>query len=527
MIRWQLFEPRLDGDYLTYTEYNSTFTMHGTTMIFMAAMPIIFGFANYLIPLQLGARDLAFPRLNALSYWLLPTGGIVIYMGYFTGGAGDVGWTGYTPYSSGDTATTPGTDFWVAGQIMLGASSTLTAINFLTTMLRMRAPGVTLMRMPLTVWGIFTATVLAMLAFPALLVSAIMMTLDKILGTSFFMPTILKAGEVLEYGGGSPILFQHLFWFFGHPEVYIVALPAFGIVSDLISVHSRKNIFGYRMMVWAIVGIGALSFFVWAHHMYVSGMNPWFGFFFATTTLIIAVPTAMKVYNWILTLWRGNIRLNTVMLWCLGFIVTFVNGGITGIFLGNVSVDVPLSDTYFVIAHFHMVMGIAPLMVIMGAVYHWFPLVSGKFLDEKLGKWHFWLTFLGAYSIYFPMHYLGFIGVPRRYFEMYDSPYMTSAVGMNEFISMAAFIVGAAQFILIYNIIKTLKVGKKAGHNPWKANSLEWLTSTVPPEHGNFGERLPVVHRWPYDFSVPGAKDDFIPQTTPPSEVVHTEVEKT
>tara|TARA_A100001015_G_scaffold317595_1_gene435016 strand:- start:1010 stop:2221 length:1212 start_codon:yes stop_codon:yes gene_type:complete len=400
-------------------------------------------------------------------------------------------------------------------------------LNYLITVLQARTRGMTLMRLPLTIWGIFTATVLAMLAFPALLVSSIMMTLDKVLGTSFFMPTIIKAGEVLEYGGGSPILFQHLFWFFGHPEVYIVALPAFGIVSDLISVHARKNIFGYRMMVWAIVGIGALSFFVWAHHMYVSGMNPWFGFFFATTTLIIAVPTAMKVYNWILTLWRGNIRINTVMLWCLGFIVTFVNGGITGIFLGNVSVDVPLSDTYFVVAHFHMVMGIAPLMVIMGAVYHWFPLVSGRLLDEKLGKWHFWSTFLGAYSIYFPMHYLGFIGVPRRYFEMYDSPYMTSGVGLNEFISTAAFIVGAAQFLLIYNIIKTLKTGKPAGKNPWQANSLEWFTSTVPPEHGNFGDRLPVVHRWAYDYSVPGAKEDFIPQTTPPSEVANTEVEKT
>jgi cytochrome c oxidase subunit 1 len=383
------------------------------------------------------------------------------------------------------------------------------------------------MRMPLTLWGIFTATILAMLAFPALLVSAIMMMLDKVLATSFFMPAIIKAGEVLEYGGGTPILYQHLFWFFGHPEVYIVALPAFGIVSDLISVHARKNIFGYRMMVWAIVGIGGLSFFVWAHHMYVSGMNPWFGFFFATTTLIIAVPTAMKVYNWILTLWRGNIRINTVMLFCLGFIVTFVNGGITGIFLGNVSVDVPLSDTYFVVAHFHMVMGVAPVLVILGAVYHWFPLITGRLLNETLGKWHFWITFLGAYSIYFPMHYLGFIGVPRRYFEMYDSPYMTSAVSMNEFISMSAFIVGAAQFILIFNVIRSLMVGKMAGKNPWKANSLEWHTEQVPPAHGNFGDERPVVHRWPYDYSVPGAEEDYIPQTVPPSEVEHTKVEKT
>ncbi len=473
---------------------------------------------------------MVFPYVNMVSFWMLFVAVGVLMASFFVpGGPTGSGWTLYPPQAI--LEGTPGSGMGIILMLMslslFVIGFTMGGLNYLITVLQARTRGMTLMRLPLTVWGIFTATVLAMLAFPALLVSSIMMTLDKLLGTSFFMPTILKAGEVLEYGGGSPILFQHLFWFFGHPEVYIVALPAFGIVSDLISVHSRKNIFGYRMMVWAIVAIGALSFFVWAHHMYVSGMNPWFGFFFATTTLIIAVPTAMKVYNWILTLWRGNIRINTVMLWCLGFIVTFVNGGITGIFLGNVTVDVPLSDTYFVIAHFHMVMGIAPLMVIMGAVYHWFPLVTGRMLSEKLGKWHFWATFLGAYSIYFPMHYLGFIGVPRRYFEMYDSPYMTSAVGMNEFISTAAFLVGAAQFILIFNIIKSLKTGKPAGHNPWKANSLEWLTPTVPPEHGNWGERLPVVHRWPYDYSVPGAKEDFIVQTTPPSEVAHTKVEKT
>ena len=512
--------------------YYQLVTMHGMIMVvYLLTALFLGGFGNFLIPLMVGARDMVFPYVNMVSYWVFFLAVIILAASYFVpGGPTGAGWTLYPPQAI--TSGTPGGDglgivLMLVSLAVFVIGFTMGGLNYVITILQARTRGMTLMRLPLTVWGIFTATVLAMLAFPALLVGALMMTLDKVLATSFFMPTILKAGEVLEYGGGSPILFQHLFWFFGHPEVYIVALPAFGIISDLISVHARKNIFGYRMMVWAIVGIGALSFFVWAHHMYVSGMNPWFGFFFATTTLIIAVPTAMKVYNWILTLWRGNIRLNTVMLWCLGFIVTFVNGGITGIFLGNVSVDVPLSDTYFVIAHFHMVMGIAPLMVIMGAVYHWFPLVAGRFLDEKLGKWHFWLTFLGAYSIYFPMHYLGFIGVPRRYFEMYDSPYVTSAVGMNEFISLAAFIVGAAQFILIYNIIKTLKTGKPAGHNPWQACSLEWLTPKVPPEHGNWGDRLPVVHRWAYDFSVPGAKEDFITQTTPPSEVAHTKVEKT
>ena len=339
---------------------------------------------------------------------------------------------------------------------------------------------------------------------------------------------MLFRSEKLSTEGGSPVLFQHLFWFFGHPEVYIVALPAFGIVSDLISVHARKNIFGYRMMVWAIVGIGALSFFVWAHHMYVSGMNPWFGFFFATTTLIIAIPTAIKVYNWILTLWRSNIQLTLPMLFALAFIVTFLNGGLTGLFLGNVTVDVPLSDTYFVVAHFHMVMGIAPVLVVFGAVYHWFPLITGRFLDEKMGRIHFWITFIGSYAIYFPMHYQGFVGVPRRYFEIYDSPYMSvSGLTLNAFITVAALVVGAAQLIFLYSLIYSARAGKKADKNPWKANSLEWQTPEMPPAHGNFGKELPKVYRWPYDFNVPGAKEDYIPQTVPSSKVKEARVEKT
>ena len=297
---------------------------------------------------------------------------------------------------------------------------TMGGLNYVVTVLQGRTRGMTLMRMPLTVWGIFTATVMALLAFPALFVACVMMLFDRLLGTSFFMPAIVEMGEQLQHAGGSPILFQHLFWFFGHPEVYIVALPAFGIVSDLISTHARKNIFGYRMMVWAIVGIGALSFIVWAHHMYVSGMHPYFGFFFATTTLIIAIPTAIKVYNWMLTLWRGDIHLTIPMLFALAFIVTFVNGGLTGLFLGNVVVDVPLSDTMFVVAHFHMVMGVAPILVIFGAIYHWYPKITGRMLNEALGQFHFWVTFLGAYLIFFPMHYLGLMGVPRRYNELGD-----------------------------------------------------------------------------------------------------------
>ena len=376
------------------------------------------------------------------------------------------------------------------------------------------------MRMPLSVWGIFTATVLGLLAFPALLVSAIMMTLDRVLGTSFFMPAMVSMGEQTNYDGGSPVLFQHLFWFFGHPEVYIVALPAFGIVSDLLSTHARKNIFGYRMMVWAIVGIGGLSFVVWAHHMYVSGMNPYFGFFFATTTLIIAVPTAIKVYNWVLTLWRGNIHLNTPMLFAIGFIFTFIHGGLTGIFLGNVVVDLPLSDTYFVVAHFHMVMGVSPILVVFGAIYHWYPKITGKMFDATLGKAHFWLTFLGTYSIYLPMHYLGFLGVPRRYFAYEGIDFIPqSALDLNTAITISALFVAVVQIIFFYNMIWSLFKGKQAESNPWGATTLEWQTPDTPPIHGNWGPELPVVHRWAYDYSVPGAKEDFIPQNVPESEV--------
>jgi cytochrome c oxidase subunit 1 len=353
-----------------------------------------------------------------------------------------------------------------------------------------------------------------------------MMLLDQTIGTSFFMPAIAAMGAEHDYDGGSPILFQHLFWFFGHPEVYIVALPAFGIVSDLISVHARKNIFGYRMMVWAIVVIGALSFVVWAHHMYVSGMNPYFGFFFATTTLIIAVPTALKVYNWVLTLWRGNIHLTVPMLFAIGFVFTFINGGLTGLFLGNAAVDVPLSDTYFVIAHFHMVMGVSPILVVFGAIYHWYPKVTGRMLNEPLGKLHFWFTFLGTYAIYFPMHYLGFLGMPRRYYTSGGTDFIPdSAHALNTQISIAAFIVGAAQLLILVNIVWSYYKGKESGGNPWKATTLEWQTPTTPAGHGNFGPELPLVYRWAYDYSVPGAKEDFIPQNVPPRDEPATQGE--
>jgi cytochrome c oxidase subunit I len=455
-----------------------------------------------------------------LSYWIYLLAVLVLVSSFFVpGGPTGAGWTLYPPQAilQGTPGYEVGIILMLTSLIIFIIGFTMGGLNYVVTVLQGRARGMTLMRMPLTVWGIFTATVLALLAFPALFVGAVMMLFDRVLGTSFFMPSLVSMGEQLQYGGGSPLLFQHLFWFFGHPEVYIVALPAFGIVSDLISTHARRNIFGYRMMVWAIVAIGVLSFVVWAHHMYVSGMNPWFGFFFATTTLIIAIPTAIKVYNWVLTLWRGDIHLTIPMLFALAFIVTFVNGGLTGLFLGNVVVDVPLSDTMFVVAHFHMVMGVAPIFVIFGALYHWYPKVTGRMLNEGLGQLHFWVTFLGAYAIFFPMHYLGLLGMPRRYHEMGSTSFVPeSAQSLNVFITVAALIVGAVQLVFLFNLFWSLRYGRGSGGNPWRATTLEWQTPETPPPHGNWGKELPVVYRWAYDYNVPGAKEDFLPQNRPP-----------
>jgi len=516
LMRLQLGFPD-SFSFIDPSAYYQFVTMHGMIMvIYLLTALFLGGFGNYLIPLMIGARDMVFPFLNMLSYWVYLLAVIVLMASFFVpGGPTGAGWTLYPPQAI--LEGTPGADWGIilmlASLAIFIVAFTMGGLNYVTTVLQARAKGMTLMRMPLSVWGIFVATILGLLAFPALLVSAIMMLLDKIIGTSFFMPAIISMGEQMGYSGGSPILFQHLFWFFGHPEVYIVALPAFGMVSDVIATHARKNIFGYRQMVWAIVAIGGLSFIVWAHHMYVSGMNPYFGFFFATTTLIIAIPTAIKVYNWVLTLWKGNIHLTAPMMFAIGFIFTFTHGGLTGLFLGNVVVDLPLSDTYFVVAHFHMVMGVSPIMVLFAAIYHWFPKVSGKHLNEGLSKAHFWVTFLGTYAVYLPMHYLGFLGVPRRYYATGDTDFIpASAQGLNASITVAAIIVGVAQLIFIYNVIHSLRKGKKAEPNPWGATTLEWQTADTPPQHGNWGANLPVVHRWAYDFSVPGAKHDFIPQ---------------
>ena len=501
--------------------YYQFITMHGMIMvIYLLTALFLGGFGNYLIPLMCGARDMVFPYMNMISYWVYLVAVLVLVAAFFVpGGPTGAGWTLYPPQAvlPGTPGASWGIIFMLLSLAIFIVAFTMGGLNYVTTVLQARCRGMTLMRMPLSVWGIFMATVLGLLAFPALLVSAVMMSLDSLVGTSFFLPAVVSMGQPASHNGGSPLLFQHLFWFFGHPEVYIVALPAFGIVSDLLSTHARRHIFGYRMMVWAILAIGCLSFVVWAHHMYVSGMNPYFGFFFATTTLIIAVPTAIKVYNWVLTLWRGDIHLTVPMLFAIAFIFTFINGGLTGLFLGNVTVDVPLSATYFVVAHFHMVMGVSPILVVFGAIYHWYPKITGRMLNDTLGKLHFWVTFIGTYAIYLPMHYLGILGVPRRYYANGGTNFIPpSAQWVNAAITISALFVAAAQMVFLFNLIWSLKHGKAAGSNPWRATSLEWQTPDTPPKHGNWGAKLPVVYRWAYDYSVPGAKEDFIPQNQPP-----------
>ena len=526
LMRLQLGFPH-SFSFIEPSNYLQFVTMHGMIMVvYLLTALFLGGFGNYLIPLMVGARDMVFPYANMLSYWIYLASVVLLIASFFVpGGPTGAGWTLYPPQAilKGTPGATWGMILMLVSLAFFIVGFTMGGLNYVVTVLQARTRGMTLMRLPLTIWGIFTATILALLAFPALLVSAIMMLFDLLLGTSFFMPALVSLGQQSAQEGGSPVLFQHLFWFFGHPEVYIVALPAFGIVSDLLSVHARKNIFGYRMMVWAIVIIGVLSFVVWAHHMYVSGMNPYFGFFFATTTLIIAIPTAIKVYNWVLTLWHGNIHLTVPMLFAIGFIFTFIHGGLTGLFLGNVTVDLPLSDTMFVVAHFHMVMAIAPIMVVMGAIYHWYPKVTGRMMNDTMGKIHFWFTFLGSYAIYLPMHYLGFLGVPRRYYAVENIDFIPqSAHSLNAGISIAALIVGAVQAVFLFNLVWSYFKGRPSGGNPWNATTLEWQTADTPPQHGNFGADLPVVYRWAYDYSVPGAEQDFIPQNVASRDVTRS-----
>jgi len=505
--------------------YLSLLTMHGTIMVFfvLTTAPQS-GFGNYFLPIQIGAPDMAFPVLNMLSFWTTLLGFIVLVAAFFvTGGAPLHGWTGYAPLSalpSAGPGEQLGADLWVTSIAIFCIASLLGALNFITTTLDLRAKGMTLMRMPLTVWSWLITAILGLLAFGVLLSAGILLLLDRNLGTSFYVPLTVVNGTLTGHKGGSPLLWQHLFWFFGHPEVYIAILPGMGVASQLLSTFSRKPIFGYKAMVWAIMGIGLLGFMVWGHHMFMSGMSPYTAFAFSVMTMSIGVPSAIKTFNWLGTLWGGRIRLQTPMLFAIGFVSLFVAGGLSGPFLAQPVLDIPLHDTYFVVGHFHLIMGVAAIFGIFGATYYWFPKMFGRMMNERLGQIHFFITLLGAYAIFMPMHYLGLAGQTRRYSEFTQLAYQQKLVPLQTFMTYAAFVTIAVQFVFLFNFFWSLFKGPKAPDNPWEATTLEWTTATPPP-HDNFGGHTPVVNHGPYEYSVPGAPRDYVMQTDPVTAPAH------
>ena len=496
--------------------YYALVTMHGTILVFFVLTAGLSGtFANFLIPLQIGARDMASPLLNMLSYWFFFSASIIMFASLFVQtGPASGGWTIYPPLSAlGDASSGSkiGMDLWLASMALFVVSSLLGGLNYISTILNLRTKGMSMTRMPLTMWAIFFTAVLGVLSFPVLLSGAILLIFDRNLGTSFFLSDIVVNGKILPNEGGSAILFQHLFWFLGHPEVYIIILPAMGIASEVMSVNSRKPIFGYMAMVGSLFAIAILAFLVWAHHMFVTGLNPFLGAFFVLLTLLIAVPSAIKVFNWLTTLWRGNIRFTPAMLFSIGFVSMFISGGLTGIFLGNSSLDIHLHDTYFIIAHFHIVMGVAGFFGMFAGVYHWFPKMYGRFLNNTLGYIHFWVTLVGAYLIFWPMHYEGLAGMPRRYYDFSNWESFKMFGGLNEFISFVSILVFAAQLLFVFNFFYSIFKGRKVtSENPWLSNTLEW-TTPINPGHGNWVGEIPEVHRGAYDYGKDGR--DFIPQT--------------
>lgn len=502
--------------------YLALLTIHGTIMVFFLLTTVpLSGFGNFLLPIQIGARDMAFPVLNMLSFWTTFVALLVLLASLFVeGGAPISGWTAYPPLSALGKIAGPGLGtgqtLWLTSIGLFCAASLLTALNFLTTTLNMRAEGMSLMRMPLTVWAWFTASAVALLAFPVLLGGSILLLLDRLAGTSFFLPAgIVVSSKIITRSGGSPILWQHLFWFFGHPEVYIIIIPGMGITSHILSTFARKPVFAYKAMVLAIFSIGFIGFIVWGHHMFASGMSPFVGMVFSMLTLTVGVPSAIKVFNWIATLWGGRIRPTAAMLYSLGFVSFFVSGGVTGLLLAQPAIDVYFHDTYFVVAHFHIIMGLAAVFSIFAALQFWFPKMFGRHMSETLGKAHFWITIVGVYSVFIPMHFLGMAGAPRRYAQFTEFTYLKSLQPLAIQITWAAFITGAAQLILIFNIFRSMFFGRKATENPWEATTLEWVIPSPPP-HDNFGAVDPVVHHGPYEYSVPGAPTDFTMQTAPP-----------
>jgi len=501
--------------------YYALVTMHGTILVFFVLTAGLSGtFSNLLIPLQLGARDMASPMLNMLSYWFFFMAGLVMFLSLFLStGPFSGGWTGYPPLSAlpqASSGSAAGMTMWIVSLVLFVVSVLLGGINYITTVLNLRTKGMTMWRMPLTIWAFFVTAILGLLSFPVLASAFFLMMCDRGLGTSFYLSEIFIGGAPLDNVGGSPILYQHLFWFLGHPEVYIIILPAMGLVSEVMSVHARKPIFGYKAMVFSILAIGFLSFIVWAHHMFMSGVNPFIANFFVIFTLIIAVPSAVKVFNWIATLYGGNIRFTSAMLFSIGFVSMFISGGLTGIFLGNSTIDIQMHDTYFVVAHFHIVMGIAAFFGMFAGIYHWYPKMFSRFMNETLGKIHFWGTMIGAYAIFWPMHYLGLAGVPRRYYKFDTFDAFAHFGEMNKFITIAAIIVFFLQILFVINFFYSIRNGKKMKtKNPWGATTLEW-TTPVEGIHGNWPGKLPSVHRWAYDYGKDGI--EFIPQYVPINE---------
>jgi cytochrome c oxidase subunit 1 len=500
--------------------YLAMVTMHGTIMVFFVLTTApMGGFGNYFLPIQIGARDMAFPRINMMSFWVTFLAFLVLVAAFFVqGGAPLGGWTAYPPLSAVPSAGPgqgTGMNLWIVSIALFCVGSLLGALNFLATTLGMRTQGMSLMRMPLTCWAWFTTAVLALLSFPVLLAAGILLLLDRNAGTSFFVPAnLVIAGQPVDHRGGSPILWQHLFWFFGHPEVYIAIIPGMGATSHILATFARKPIFGYKAMVGAIFAIGGLGFFVWGHHMFVSGMNPSTAVAFSLLTLTIGVPSALKTFNWLGTLWGGNIRFTTAMLFALGFVSLFVTGGLGGIFLGQTSVDLYLHDTYFVVGHFHLIMGVAAIFGMFAATFYWFPKMFGRFMNETIGKIHFVITFIGVYLIFMPMHALGMFGHPRRYYDYMQLDYLTKAHTLHLLITIAAIVTMGAQVLFFWNVFWSMFRGPKAPKNPWEATSLEWITSS-PPSYENFEGPDPIVHHGPYEYAVPGARSEFTMQTDP------------
>jgi cytochrome c oxidase subunit 1 len=504
--------------------YLGLVTIHGTIMVFFLLTGGLSGtFSNILIPLQLGARDMASGFLNMLSYWMFALSSVIMLISLFVeSGPAMAGWTVYPPLSALPQAVSGsglGMTLWLVSMTIFIASSLIGSLNYIVTIINLRTQGMTMTRMPLTIWAFFVTAILGVLSFPVLLSAALLLTMDRLMGTSFYLSDIIVGGEMLTNHGGSPILYQHLFWFLGHPEVYIVLLPALGLSSEIIATNSRKPIFGYKAMIASILAIGFLSFIVWGHHMFVTGMNPFLGSVFVFTTLLIAIPSAVKVFNYLTTLWKGSLVLTPAMLFAIGLVSTFITGGVTGIILADSALDIMLHDTYFVVAHFHIVMGMSAVFGMFAGVYHWFPKMFGRMLNTRLGYAHFWVTLVGAYGVFFPMHFVGLAGAPRRYYDYsayseFDNNSFELMVDLNQIITIFAILAALGQVIFLFNFFYSIFRGPKAPQNPWNATTLEW-TTPVEAIHGNWPGDLPVVHRWPYDYSKPGASQDYITQITP------------